>query len=119
MNNGEEEADKLVSILTDHRTSGQSKRQKKHEIQLSYSKSIHLHNSLLHEVKSLEGFKMGLKVCMGDPSTQSYNIELVVSKQDFGRGYKPSCSRRVFDLAAGWFLLSEAWNIGDASLTGH
>lgn len=87
MNNGEEEADKLVSILTDHRTSGQSKRQKKHEIQLSYSKSIHLHNSLLHEIKSLEGFKMGLKGCMGDPSTQSYNIELVVSKQDFGRGY--------------------------------
>ena len=36
MNNGKEKADKLSAVLTDHRTLGQSKRQKKHEIQFSY-----------------------------------------------------------------------------------
>lgn len=36
VNDGEEEADKLLSVLTDHRTAGESKRQKKHEIQISY-----------------------------------------------------------------------------------
>lgn len=36
VNDGEEEADKLLSVLTDHRTQGESKRQKKHEIQISY-----------------------------------------------------------------------------------
>lgn len=36
MNDGEGEADKLPSVLTDHRTVGQSKREKKHEIQISH-----------------------------------------------------------------------------------
>ena len=49
---------------------------------------------------------------------QRFTIELVGFEQDFGRGYKPSCSRRVFDLAASWFLSSEAWHMCIAPLTG-
>lgn len=36
VDDGEEEADRLLSVLTDRRTQGESKRQKKHEIQISY-----------------------------------------------------------------------------------
>lgn len=81
---------------------------------------VHLHTSLLNdtiEVKSLEGLTIGLKMCMGDPSIQNYNTESVVFEQDFGRGHKPSCSRRVFDLAASWFLLSEVRSVCNTPLT--
>lgn len=36
VSDGEEEADKLLCVLTDHRSLGESKRQKKREIYISY-----------------------------------------------------------------------------------
>lgn len=106
----------LSWLIIEHRNSQKDKRNMKFK---SVTGSlIHLHNSLPHntiEVKSLEGLKIGLKVW---PSIQRSNIELVVFEQDFGKCYKPSCSRTVFDLAASWFLLSEVWSMCNAPLTG-
>lgn len=79
---------------------------------------IHSHSSLpcdTVEAKSSEGLKIALKVW---PSIQGFNIELVVFKEDFGRDYKSSCSRRVFDLTPSWFLLSEVWSMCLTPLTG-
>lgn len=76
---------------------------------------IHSHSSLPHdttEAKSSEGLKIALKVW---PSIQDFNIELVIFKEDFGRGYKSSCARRVFDLTPSWFLLSEVWSMSHSS----
>lgn len=118
VNDGEEETDKLLSVLTDHRTPGESKRQKKHEIQISYRKPNSLAQLLVtwySRGKSSEGLKTGLKVW---PSIQGFNIELVIFKEDFGRSYKSSCSRRVFDLTPSWFLLLEVWSMCLTPLTG-
>lgn len=70
------------------------------------------------KIKSIEGLKVRLGMSVGDPSIRSYNAELVIFRQDFERCHQPSHSRRVFDLAVSWFVLSEAWSTCSIPLTG-
>lgn len=100
----------------EHWKSQKGKRNMK--VRLVAGSPIHLHSTLPHDTKpakSSEGLKIALKVW---PSIQGLNIELVIFKEDFRRGYKSSCSRRVFDLTPSWFLLSEVWSMCLTPLTG-
>lgn len=107
----------IALCLTDRRTQSQ-KGKRNMKFKLVTGSPIHLHTSLPHdtiEAESSEGLKIALKVW---PSIQGLNMGLVIFREDFGRGYKSPCSRRVFDLTPSWFLLSEVWSMCLTPLTG-